>query len=176
MAVLSAALSALLILPCAATILLSGDPSHLRRMLTRKGRQELRADDRERADTRHLVRRPHRRIDRGPRSREERTWRRIDRSMRTWEPAARLAHLRPPPIEQLAHHLRRLDHQRRNGLATRSKVWLAAVMRGYDTRLQMACHCLDIPERLESLHGVERDLERLRLEALLEAAGLCLRR
>ncbi|GAA4943478.1 hypothetical protein [Actinoplanes utahensis] len=175
MAVLSAALSALLILPCAATILLSGDPSGLRRLLTRKGRQQLRADNRERADTRHLAPRARRRVHRGPPSREERTWRRVDRSLRTWDPAPRLASLRTPPIEQLAYHLRRLDRQRRNGLATHSEVWLAAVMRGYDTRLQMACRCLDIPERLESLQGAERDLERQRVEALLEAAGLTLR-
>lgn len=176
MAVLSAALSALLILPCAATILLSGNPSDLRRMLTRKGRRELRADDRERADTRHLARGVRRRVHRGPRSRDDRTWRRFDRSVRAWDPAPRLATLRPPPIEQLAYHLRRLDRERRSGLATRSEVWLAAVMRGYDTRLRMACQCLDIPERLQSLHGVERDLERLRVESLLEAAGLILRR
>lgn len=177
-AVLSAALSALLILPCAATILLTGGTADLRRLLTRDGRDELRAQHRrERAGTRHLARRQHRRADRGPRGRADRAdraaYRRLDRSLR--DQAARLAVLRPPPIEQIAFDLRRLGRQRHTGPAVHSKVCLAAVMRAYDTRLQLACRCLGIAEFLDGLEGVEREFERVRVEGLLEAAGLMLR-
>ncbi|WP_430781137.1 hypothetical protein [Actinoplanes sp. G11-F43] len=173
-AVLSAALSALLIFPCAATILLSGKPSDLRRILTRDGRKELRARDlRERSGSRHLARR-RRRIDRGPRSRGDRTTiRRLDRGLRSWD-QARLAALRPPAIEQIAFDLRRLDHQRRNP-PFHSEVLLVATMRSYDARLRLACGCLGIEEFLEPLDGIERDIERARIELELAAAGLVFR-
>ncbi|MDI6100530.1 hypothetical protein QLQ12_18120 [Actinoplanes sp. NEAU-A12] len=173
-AVLSAALSALLILPCAATIILTGGTADLRRLLTRHGRSELRAQNHhEHAGARHLARRHHRRVDRGPRGRDDRAYRRLDRSLR--DPASRLAILRPPTIEQIAYDLRRLDHQRRTGPAVHSEVCLAAVMKAYDARLQLACRCLGITEFLDGLEGVERDIERVRVEGLLEAAGLVLR-
>jgi hypothetical protein len=173
-AVLSAALSALLILPCAATIILTGGTADLRRLLTRHGRDELRAQNgRDRAGTRHLARRHHRRVERGPRGRDDRAYRRLDRSL--WDHAARLAALRPPTIEQIAYDLRRLDHQRRSAPVRQSEVCLAAVMTAYDTRLRLACGCLGIQEFLDGLDGVERDIERVRVEGLLESAGLVLR-
>jgi hypothetical protein len=177
MAVLSVALSALLILPCAATILITGGSADLRRLLTRHGRRERRAEHLlERSSTRRPIRRYRRRIiDRGPRGRDDRAHRRLDRSLRGSEQAARLAALRPPAIEQIAFDLRRLDHQRRTGPGMNSEVYLAAVMIAYDTRLCLACRCLGITEYLEKLEGVELDFERLRVEGLLEAAGLVLR-
>ncbi|WP_433793126.1 hypothetical protein [Actinoplanes sp. CA-252034] len=173
-AVLSAALSALLILPCAATILITGGTSDLRRLFTRRGRSELREQHHsERASVRRVVRRYRRRDDRGPRGRDDRAHRRLDRTMRLWDPAARLAGLRMPTIEQIAYDLRRLDHQRRSG--PHGEAYHAAVMTAYDSRLRLACRCLGIREFLHGLDGVELDFERVRVEGLLEAAGLVLR-
>jgi hypothetical protein len=173
-AVLAAALSALLILPCAATIMITGGADDLRRMFTRHGRSELRdRNHRERALGRRVVRRYHRRVDRGPRGRNDRAHRRLDHTMRGWDPALRLAALRMPPIEQIAYDLRRLDYQRRTG--PHGEVYDAAVMTAYDARLRLACRCLGVREHLHGLEGVELDLERGRVEGLLEAAGLALR-
>lgn len=176
-AVLSAALTALLIVPCVATILVTGGSGDLRRLLTRRGRRELRAERLlERPASRRSIRRYRRRtIARGPRGRADRAYRRLDRSLRTSDQPARLASLRPPPIEQIAFDLRRLDRQRRVGPGMKSEVYLTAVMTAYDTRLCLACQCLGITEYLEKLEGVELDLERVRVEGLLEAAGLVLR-
>ncbi|MFD1374640.1 hypothetical protein [Actinoplanes sichuanensis] len=174
MAVLSAALSALLILPCAATIMITGGTGDLRRLFTRRGRSELRDEHhRERASGRRTVRRYRRRVDRGPRGRDDRAHRRLDRTMRGWDLASRLAALRMPPIEQIAYDLRRLDHQRRSG--PHGEAYRAAVMTAYDARLRLACRCLGIREFLHGLEGVELDFERVRVETLLEAAGLAVR-
>lgn len=80
-----------------------------------------------------------------------------------------------PPIEQIAFDLRRLDRQRRSGPTRDSERWLAAVERAYDDRLCLACHRLGLDQHLERLEGLDRDLERLRVEASLQAAGLALR-
>jgi hypothetical protein len=145
-AVLSAAFSALLILPCAAAALLDPDSRQMRRLFTRRGRQELRA------------------------------LRRLDRTLRILDPGPRLAMLDDPTIEQIAYDLRRLDQQRRSGPTRYSAVWLAAVLRAYDARLQLACRCLGVTEHLQPLDGVDREIERVRVEGQLEAAGLTLRR
>jgi hypothetical protein len=80
-----------------------------------------------------------------------------------------------PCIEQIAAELRRLDRQRRCGPTQCSVRWQAEVVRAYDSWLQMASRCLGVTERLDRLTGVERDLERLRVESALESAGLALR-
>jgi hypothetical protein len=79
-----------------------------------------------------------------------------------------------PPIQQVAADLRRLSRQRL-GIATRSRVWFTAVHRAYDDRLQTACGQLGIEEHLAEATGMDLDLERLRVEGLLEAAGLAFR-
>lgn len=76
-----------------------------------------------------------------------------------------------PPIEQLAADLRRLGQQR-TGLATRSPVWFTAVSAAYDSRLTVACQELEIPEHLLELTGLDREIERLRVEGMLRDAGL----
>ena len=81
----------------------------------------------------------------------------------------------PPCIEQIAADLRRLDRQRRSGPTTCSQLWLTDVVRAYDERLRMASRCLDVPEQLAVLEGVDLDLERVRVEIALESAGLSLR-
>jgi hypothetical protein len=78
------------------------------------------------------------------------------------------------PIEQIAADLRRLGRQR-VGIATRSHVWFTAVQRAYDDRLQVACGQLGIAEYLGTLTGIDLDLERVRVEGLLQAAGLMFR-
>jgi hypothetical protein len=80
-----------------------------------------------------------------------------------------------PCIEQIAAELRRLDRQRRSGPTTESTLWLAAVLRAYDEWLRLACRSLGVVEYLQPLEGVDRDIERIRLEAELQANGLPLR-
>lgn len=106
---------------------------------------------------------------------QTRSLRRLDHALRTADPVPALVHLRPPPIEQLAFDLRRLDRQRRGGLTLQSERWLAAVMVAYDERLCMACRCLGVRENLRPLDGMDREIERVRVEGALEAAGLNLR-
>jgi hypothetical protein len=76
-----------------------------------------------------------------------------------------------PPFEQVAADLRRLARQRAD-VANRSPVWFAAVHRAYDERLRIACRELEISEHLQELEGIDLEIERLRVEGLLEAAGL----
>jgi hypothetical protein len=79
-----------------------------------------------------------------------------------------------PPIEQVAADLRRLSDQRIN-LAARSPVWFTAVSAAYDERLWMACRELEITEYLRDLDGSDLEIERVRVEGKLTAAGLTLR-
>jgi len=76
-----------------------------------------------------------------------------------------------PPFEQVAADLRRLARQRAE-VANRSPVWFAAVHRAYDERLRIACRELEIAEHLQELEGIDLEIERLRVEGLLETAGL----
>jgi len=100
---------------------------------------------------------------------------RLDGTIRDADPAELLARLALPPIEWLARDLRRLDRQRQGGLTLESERWLAAVMRAYDERLCLACECLGVAENLRPLDGLDREIERVRVEGALEAAGLQLR-
>lgn len=78
-----------------------------------------------------------------------------------------------PPIERVAQDLRRL---RRHlvGLATRNRTWHEAVCQAYDDRLRLACRCLGVPEHLAELDGLDLEIERIRVEGALRAAGLYL--
>ena len=78
------------------------------------------------------------------------------------------------PIELVAADLRRLGRQRL-GIAMRSQVWFTAVHRAYDDRLCVACGQLGIEQHLGELTGIDLDLERVRVEGLLLAAGLAFR-
>jgi hypothetical protein len=101
-------------------------------------------------------------------------WRlaRIARSLRA-APALERAVPTCPPLEQVAADLRRLGRQRL-GIATRSPVWFMAVQKAYDDRLRVACTQLGIEEHLSEVSGIDLDVERLRVEAQLEFAGLVL--
>jgi hypothetical protein len=78
-----------------------------------------------------------------------------------------------PPVERLAADLRRLaaavEHLPRGTSHARRKGLLIA----YDDALVTACRALEVPESLGVLpYGLDRELERLRVEASLESAGL----
>jgi hypothetical protein len=107
-------------------------------------------------------------------SRWARRWRlvRIARALRV-APALERAEPSCPPIEQVAADLRRLGRQRL-GIATRSPVWFTAVQRAYDDRLRLACGQLGLEEHLSELSGVDLDLERVRVEGVLDLAGFAL--
>ena len=88
----------------------------------------------------------------------------------------KLEHSEPtsPPIQQVAADLRRLNRQRLS-IAMRSRVWFQAVQHAYDDRLGVACQQLGIEQHLDELTGMDLDLERIRVEGLLEVAGLAFR-
>jgi len=143
----------------------------IRRGLRRWWQAPHRVARRSRRSLRHLERlaeRDQRRSAQPPRSWMGRiAWalRRTHRSVPT-QPAG-------PPIEQVAADLRRLGQQRL-GIATRSPVWFAAVQRAYDDRLQVACRELEVEEHLAELEGVDLEIERVRVEGALQAAGMSL--
>lgn len=80
-----------------------------------------------------------------------------------------------PTIDELVAELRRLDRQRRSSPTIDSVAWLAAVLRAYDQRLALASRSLGLTEHLTQLDGMDREIERVRVEGLLHAAGLRLR-
>jgi hypothetical protein len=121
------------------------------------------------------VRQIHRAWSRGNRA-DWRALRRLDRTINQPPAIDRLGlERRLPPVEQIAAELRRLNHQRNHGLSTESEKWSAAVATAYDAWLLAACRRLNITEHLTTLAGIDRDLERLRVESQLETAGLVLR-
>ena len=83
-------------------------------------------------------------------------------------------HLRGRPVEQLAADLRRL----RVAVASdrrRSATHQLANRVAYDHLLMQACQMLDIAHELgKNTAGPERDIERIRVEAELERAGIVL--
>jgi hypothetical protein len=83
-------------------------------------------------------------------------------------------HLRGRPVEQLAADLRRL----RVAVTTdqrRSATHQLANRVAYDQLLMQACQMLNVPHELgKNTAGPERDIERIRLEAELERAGIVL--
>jgi hypothetical protein len=82
------------------------------------------------------------------------------------------AERRLPSLEQAAAELHRLHRQRTNGSTGGSEKWLTAVVHAYDEWLQVACHRLAITHHLAKLDGMDRDIERVRLEGELSAAGI----
>lgn len=78
-----------------------------------------------------------------------------------------------PAIERIAADLRRLGDQRLS-VTGRSRVWQNAVREAYDDRLRLASRCLGVAEHLNDLDGVDLEIERVRVEGELQAAGLIL--
>lgn len=75
------------------------------------------------------------------------------------------------PLEQVAADLRCLRRERVGG-GGRATVWHSSVLDAYDDRLRLACQALGITEHLTELAGVDRQIERVRVEGELDAAGL----
>ena len=107
--------------------------------------------------------------------RDRRILRRLDRTLRPDVPRQPSGDRAQPTIEQIAADLRRLHRQRSAGPTTESTAWLLAVRRAYDDRLRLACTCLGVTEHPGELEGLDREIERVRVEGELEAAGLVLR-
>ena len=80
-----------------------------------------------------------------------------------------------PGLDQIAADLRRIDRQRRSGPATGSELWLDAMVRAYDHRLELACDSLGVSQHLHQLGGMDRDIERVRVQGRLQDSGLDLR-
>ncbi|GIJ23497.1 hypothetical protein [Micromonospora lutea] len=74
------------------------------------------------------------------------------------------------PLEQIAADLRFLRRGRAGG--TRPAVWHNGVLDAYDDRLRLACRALGVSEHLAEVTGLDRQIERVRVEAELDAAGL----
>lgn len=77
-----------------------------------------------------------------------------------------------PCIEQIAAELRRLHRQLRSGPTIQSTLWLTAVLLAYDEWLRLACRSLGIVEHLQPLDGIDREMERVRVEDQLKANGM----
>ncbi|WP_091282996.1 hypothetical protein [Micromonospora haikouensis] len=76
-------------------------------------------------------------------------------------------------LQQIAADLHRFAGHRVNP-GGRAVIWHAAVVDAYDEHLRAACRCLGLPEHLGELEGVDRQIERVRVEGMLHAAGLTL--
>lgn len=91
-----------------------------------------------------------------------------------------LEHEEADSIQQIAADLRDLE-QAMNALADRNpddpgtEVRREALCQAYETRLQDACRSLAVAEHLDGLTGLDREIERLRIVGVLEAAGLVFR-
>ncbi|SCL24966.1 hypothetical protein GA0070616_3018 [Micromonospora nigra] len=77
------------------------------------------------------------------------------------------------PLEEIAADLRRLGRQR-IAAGGRAAVWHTTVVEAYDERLRLACRALGLTEHLGELAGVDLQIERIRVEGILHAAGLVL--
>jgi len=78
-----------------------------------------------------------------------------------------------PPIERLAQDLRRVRRSLTDLPPDAPMVRRRATSQAYDALLGQACVALDVPNWLPDLpEGVEREVERLRVEESLRRAGL----
>lgn len=78
-----------------------------------------------------------------------------------------------PPIEQLAADLRRVHRALVEFPPGTSAVKRYAARQAYDTLLVQACTAVEVRHRLDcTAEGVDRDIERLRVEEALREAGV----
>jgi hypothetical protein len=109
----------------------------------------------------------------------------VDRWIAGISPKHRIIHRRPPPapepvrrpLQVVAADLRRLSRQLALVPAGASLVRWRALWTAYDDVLTEAAEQLEVPHELASTptNGMARDIERLRLLAALEGAGLVVR-
>jgi hypothetical protein len=162
--VLAATLCALLCLPCLVAVIICADDLLDRAAWTRGRRRQKRA-----------LRRLDRSLDKADLNKADFNKADLGKTDAAAVPDPDTETAIGPTIEQIAADLRRLDRQRRGGVATESTAWLAAVLRAYDDRLRLASRCLGVAEHLEMLDGLDREIERIRVEGELQTAGLLLR-
>lgn len=87
-----------------------------------------------------------------------------------------LKHQTGPPIERLGSDLRRIRRSIRAG-GPSSATQQAALRQAYDEVLAETCTMLNLTHELDRpTIGTERDIERLRVEAVLEAHGIVIDR
>jgi hypothetical protein len=80
------------------------------------------------------------------------------------------------PIERLAADLRRVDKAMKSLPDGASIVRRRGTQQAYDALLGQACDALQVPAELDALpDGLDRDLERARVEVELQRAGLVIR-
>lgn len=80
-----------------------------------------------------------------------------------------------PPIERLAADLRRVHRSLADCPPGTPAVRREAARQAYDALLCQACTAVDVTNRLDTLpEGMERELERLRVEESLREAGLAI--
>jgi hypothetical protein len=86
----------------------------------------------------------------------------------------RRAEATAPPIEALAADLRRVHRTIADCAPGTPIVRRRAARQAYDALLVQACAAVEVPHRLDALpeEGVDREVERLRVEDALRAAGL----
>ncbi|MBB4910363.1 hypothetical protein [Actinophytocola algeriensis] len=78
-----------------------------------------------------------------------------------------------PPIERLAADLRRVHRTLAEFPPGTPAVRRRATREAYDALLVQACAAVDVPHRLDSVgEGMDREVERLRIEEALRAAGI----
>ena len=78
-----------------------------------------------------------------------------------------------PPVEQIAADLRRLAAAVRDLPRGTSRARQRGLLMAYDDVLVAATRALGVPHALDTLPpGLDRDIERARVEGALEAAGL----
>jgi len=78
-----------------------------------------------------------------------------------------------PPIERVAADLRRVHQALKEFPPGTPAVRRLAARQAYDALLIQACQAVDVPHRLDALaEGVDREVERLRVEEALQDAGV----
>lgn len=78
-----------------------------------------------------------------------------------------------PPIERLAADLRRVHRALADCAPGTPNVRRRATRQAYDALLVQACAVVEVDHRFDGLpEGVEREMERLRVEEALRTAGL----
>lgn len=81
-----------------------------------------------------------------------------------------------PPVERIAADLRRVRHALRTLPAGVSAVRRRGIEAAYEDLLTQACRALAVEHQLAALPpGLEREVERLRIELALQTAGLEIR-
>lgn len=78
-----------------------------------------------------------------------------------------------PPIQDLARNLRRVHRTLAEYEPGTSMVRRTSTRQAYDLLLIQACSAVGVEQRLDEVHeGIDRDIERLRIEESLRSAGL----